>query len=496
MKQAGLTEAGEKIACWRRRPSVMVRELFGAEPDPWQEEALDAFPSTQRLALKAAKGPGKSTVLAWIGWNYLLTRPHPKIGATSISAANLADGLWTEMAKWRLRSALTREKFVWTKTRIFAADHPETWFMAAKAWSQSADQAQQANTLAGFHADYVLFLIDESGAMPPAIVVTAEAALAGCVEAHIVQAGNPSTLDGALYRAAMSRLWRVIEITGDPDDPKRSSRIAIDYAREQIEQYGRENPWVIVNIFGRFPPTSINALIGADEVRAAMKRHYREHEIGDAPRVLGVDVARQGADVSVIFPRQGIQAFPPLRLRNVDSAQGAGHVALRWREWDADSVFIDASGGFGAGWIDQLRLLGRAPVGVQFAGAATKKERYANKRAEIYFELVEWIKRGGALPDLPELTSALTQTTYSFAGDRLLLEPKDAIRAKLGYSPDDADALALTFSAPVTRHAERVGLRSAGSAAEVYRPFAELDRAVEIGRSRDAGVYNPFATLV
>src|SRR5262249_32860392 len=94
----------------------------------------------------------------WTG--YLLTRPHPKIAATSISATNLADGLWSEVAKWQAKSELLKTKFTWTKTRIFSNEHPETWFMAFKSWSRSADANEQANTLAGFHADYVLFLLD------------------------------------------------------------------------------------------------------------------------------------------------------------------------------------------------------------------------------------------------------------------------------------------------------------------------------------------------
>ena len=47
------------------------------------------------------------------------------------------------------------------------------------------------------------------------------------------------------------------------------------------------------------------------------------------------------------------------------------------------------------------------------------------------------------------LSAALSQTTYSFRGDRLLLEPKEQVKARLGYSPDDADALALTFAQAV-----------------------------------------------
>src|SRR6476660_4353957 len=75
-----------------------------------------------------------------------------------------------------------------------------------------------------------------------------------------------------------------------------------------------------------------------------------------------------------------------------------------------------------------------------------------NKRTEMYFEAVDWIRRGGVLPPGPasqELIAALSRTTYSFRGDRLLLEPKDQVKARLGYSPDDADAFALTFAQPV-----------------------------------------------
>jgi phage terminase large subunit len=96
----------QRFAEWRAHPAKMVRELFKIEPDPWQEEALESFPHDQRIAMKACKGPGKTAVLAWLAWNFLLTRPHPKVLATSIAGDNLADGLWTEMALWRSKCPL------------------------------------------------------------------------------------------------------------------------------------------------------------------------------------------------------------------------------------------------------------------------------------------------------------------------------------------------------------------------------------------------------
>jgi hypothetical protein len=443
----------EAFEAWKAHPSRFVRNVFGVRPDPWQDDVLEAFPRRPRLAMKACKGPGKTAVLAWLAWNFLLTRDDPKIAATSVSGDTLADNLWAEMAKWQARSDLLTARFEWTRTRIFSRERPETWWMSARTWAKTADRARLGQTLAGLHSDYILFLLDESGGIPDAVMASAEAALASCVEGHIVQAGNPTHLEGPLWRACTGerRLWHVTEITADPDDPKRATRVKAEWAREQIEKYGRDNPWVLVNVFGRFPPASLDTLIGPDECRAATTRAWRPEDIAGAARILGVDVARFGDDASVIFPRQGLVAFPPLRFRNIDGTQGAGAVARKWTDWQADACFIDDTGGFGSSWIDNLCRLGRAPVGIAFSGRASDP-RYDNKRTEMYFEAIDWIRRGGQLPPgaaSHELIAALSQTTYSFRGDRLLLEPKDQVKARLGYSPDDADAFVLTFAQPV-----------------------------------------------
>jgi len=473
--------AAEALRRWRERPDLFVREVFGATPDPWQDEVLRAFPASPRLAMKASKGPGKSTVLAWIGWNFLLTRPHPKIAATSISRDNLRDCLWAELAKWRAKSPLLQAAFEWTKERIFAKDHPETWWMSARAWSQSADPQQQADTLAGLHADYTLFLLDETGGIPDAVMAAAEAALATGIECHIVQAGNPTRLEGPLYRACTSEraLWHVVEISGDPDDPNRASRVDIEWARQQIQKYGRDNPFVMVNVLGKFPPGSLNTLIGPDAIAEAMRRRHHPTAAQHEARILGVDVGRFGDDASVIFPRQGIIAFEPKVYRNLDSMQGAGAVARKWADWEADACFVDETGGYGAGWVDALRRLKRDPIGVQFS-ARPADPRYYNKRAEMYFLLVEWIGRGGQLPECPELTQALTQTTYSFRGDRLLLEDKEQLKERLGFSPDHADALALTFAAPVTPRPKWQPPRPRQP--QDYDPFADLWKLPDAGR--------------
>ncbi len=446
-----------KIREWRADPILFVREVFKVEPDAWQKDFLMAFCKRNRVAAKACKGPGKTAVLSWCAWWFLVVFPHPKIAATSITGDNLKDGLWTEMAKWQKKSQFLTQSYVWTATRIYAKHHPETWWMSARAWAKGASAEQQANALAGLHADFILFIIDEAGGVPDAVMAAAEAALANAGTevnpnsvAKLLICGNPTHLSGPLYRACTSErnLWHVIEITGDPDDPKRSPRISIQWAKEQIAKYGADNPWVLVNVFGKFPPSSINALLGPDEVSAAMRRTVRPEMYNRSAKALGVDVARQGDDRSIIFPRQGIVAFKPKILRVPHLRTVAGHVAQAIQKFNPDGVNVDATGGFGWGVIEPLQEWGYTVNPTEFSNSAFSRQ-FFNKRTEMLWEMAQWVKKGGCLPNIPELAVELTALTYTFKGDQIFVISKDQIKDEIGVSPDLADGLALTFAVPL-----------------------------------------------
>lgn len=484
-------EAG-KIRHWRENPVAFVRDNFKVEPDQWQAEALMVFPKTPRLAMKACAGPGKTALLSWLGWNFMVTRPTPWIGCTSITGDNLKSGLWTEFSRWQDKSPTLKDTFVKTATTIFAKAAPQTWKIEARTWARDADPEQIGNALAGIHNDYVMWLLDESGDYPDAIMATCEGIFAGSPkEAHIVQAGNPTRRGGPLYQAWRNQAgtWACIEITADPDSPRRTPRVSIEHARAMIRQYGRDNPWVKVKIFGEFPDTDFNALISEDEVRASFDRIYQPFDIQNHPIILAADVAQQGDDQSVIVRRQGLQGFKPRKFRNINSIEGAGIFSREWDNHLADAGFIDATGGFGAGWIDQLGVRGYSATGVQFAAKAHKPERYHNKRAEMYFDLVEWIKKGGALPESDELVKSLTNTTYSHKNDRLLLEPKEDVKSKIGYSPDEADAWAMTFAEPVAMKDRRRG-RPARHQVD-YDPFANFQMGGSLGKAISDS-YDPY----
>ena len=443
-----MSAAAARIAAWRRDPVLFVRDNFRIEPDAWQVDVLHAFATDNRIAMTACKGPGKTAVLAWMIWNFIATRPFANVACTSISGDNLQDGLWKELAKWQSKSEFLLEAFEWQKTRIIAKEAPATWWASARSWAKSASPEQQANTLAGLHADYMLFVVDEAGGVPSAVGATAEAALAAGIESKFVMAGNPTHTEGPLYAAATSQrhLWRLFNITGDPADPKRSPRVSIEWAQQQIDMFGRDNPWVLVNVFGLFPPSSINSLLGPDEVRAAMGRGLREDQFSWSQKRLGIDCARFGDDRTVIFPRQGLASHMPTVMRGARGTEIASKVMHIKREWGSEVEFLDDTGGWGQSTIDTLLAAGHSPIGVQFHSTQTNDPRYKNRRAEMWMEMAEWIKRGGSLPNVPELVAELTTPTYTYIEGKFTIEKKDQVKERLGRSPDLADALALTFA--------------------------------------------------
>jgi hypothetical protein len=149
--------------------------------------------------------------------------------------------LWKELAKWLQASPVLAQSFEWQSSRIVSRTRASTWFVSARQWSKSADAQQQSQTLAGLHADYTMFVLDEAGSIPQAVAVTAEAALASGRDCKLVIAGNPTSLTGPLYSAAVTQRahWHVVTVTGDPANPKRSPRVDRAWAQQQIDAYGQ-----------------------------------------------------------------------------------------------------------------------------------------------------------------------------------------------------------------------------------------------------------------
>lgn len=495
----------ERIKEWRHNPCKFATDVFGIELDHWQEQALTAIGGEQkarrRVAMKACTGPGKSAILAIAGWHRLSCFSNgsnfPKgVALSGEGRDNLRDNLWTELLKWQNRSPMLMQQFTWNKSQITQINHPD-WFLSARSYAANADSEAVGRSLSGLHSEFPFILLDETGQMPLTVGQKSEQIFTGgVVDGLIMQAGNPTSTSGLLYHTCTNdrENTEIITITADPDDPHRTSRVDINHAREMIEKYGKDNAWVMATILGLFPPGGLNSLLSLDEVESAMKRKLAKETYTFAQKRLGIDVARFGDDRTIIFPRQGLQAFNFVEMRNARSNDIAARVIYAKQKWSSEVEFVDGTGGYGSGVIDSMIQGGYSPLEIHFSGKAIDP-RYFNKRSEMWFSVAEWIKRGGCLPHNDKLIQELIAPTYTFKNGKMLLEPKAQIKDRLGYSPDIADALCLTFAHPDTPgrteldyYKERFGKQNARVLSE-YDPLRESN---DVGVSQTQHEWDPI----
>lgn len=445
-----------QMRLWQKNPKIFLADCFDWHPDPWQEDVLGLYLTHQRIGLIASKGPGKTGLIAALVWHFFLTNRTPKIGCLSVTEGNLKANLWAELLMLRARSAFAKKATREGAQRITLVGHEGYSFIDARSYSKSADANEQASALAGLHADNVMFAIDEAGTIPDAIFATADAALSTGdgpqKKAKILCAANPEVPSGTLYRAVKGKSiqkWATYKISGDPLDPKRAPRVSVTWAQEQIDQFGRDNPWVKVNVLAEYPDSAVDTLISEEEVHQAMQRKIEEKEVRSAQHRLGVDVARGGIDNSALVRRRGLKVYPiQLVSSALDGPELAGIIQMEVRDNNIERIFIDNTGGYGSSALDALRRatdhIDVTPV--VYNARAQQNKIYFNKRTEMWVRMRDAIRNGLCLPNDPSLMEEICAAKIYFHGGVIRLEEKDQIKSRIGRSPDKADALAQTFA--------------------------------------------------
>ena len=221
-----------------------------------------------------------------------------------------------------------------------------------------------------------------------------------------------------------------------------------------------------------YPATAEEAFqTGGDESFIKSEHVYRARKntvkpASGTPIVLGVDIARGGSDKTHIIDRQGrkLGGNANQTLDTDDLMVIAGVVANEIERLDPIKVFIDVTG-VGGGVYDRLKELGyhRVVVGINFGQKPIDDRQFANKRAEMWGLLRDWLDdpAGVDIPDDDDLHTQFCAPVWGKGATRfnsnsqILLEPKDHIKERLGFSPDGGDAAALTFAMPVTRARRR-----------------------------------------
>ena len=207
------------------------------------------------------------------------------------------------------------------------------------------------------------------------------------------------------------------------------------------------------------------------------------HDVDGLPVIFGLDVARFGDDNSSLWMRQGVMTKRLFSVNGYDNIRLARLLVEHMKYEKPRAVFLDISGGLGAGVYDYLKDLGYNNIhAVNFGAKADKADRYANKRCEMYAEAKEWLIDGGCLPyegkEAEDAAEDLAAQEYFIdRNSRTALVEKEDIKEALGRSPDDGDALVLTFAAPVAAEdgLNRLG-PVAGAAPRKYDPLWRTKR--------------------
>lgn len=454
-------------------------------PDEWQVWVLtqvrDGLMTPNEailLSVTSGHGIGKSALVAWLVWWSYSTFPGTRGVVTANTENQLKTKTWVEIAKWH-RLFIARSLFKCTATAIFSVDEDTAreWRIDIVPWSERNTEA-----FAGLHnaGKRIIIVFDEGSAIPDVIYEVTEGALTDLdTELMWFCFGNPTRNTGRFRElfagGRFAHRWKSREV--DSRSVKRTNK---EQLNRWVEDYGIDSDFVRVRVLGKFPRTDASSFIPRDLCLEAVSRVIPEQQ--HEPVVLGVDVARFGDDFSVIYPRKGRDAVSrPIRLfQGINTMQLASRVIEALHDFDATTVFVDGTG-VGGGVVDRLRSLGVPVIEVQFGarpdGTNTieREVRYANKRAEIWGGLRDWLSVGKIPDAIPRsdisLVNELTVPTYTFrpGTDAIQLEPKDMIKRRGERSPDVADALALTFAYP----ALPAGIALASSQPQDYNPFAE-----------------------
>ena len=425
---------GQAILTFRNDPAGYVRCIMGAEPDTWQEAALNAIVSNQRVAVASGHGVGKTALTSWMIHWFMATRPDPQVVVTANTGQQLASKTWRELAKWNQKAA-NGAWFQHSATRFSLKEAPDTWFASAIPWTEHNSEA-----FAGTHEDNVLNVFDEASSIPDIIweVVEGSMTTAGAKWAAF---GNPTRNTGR-FRECWGRFrhrWHTMQV--DSRTAKQADKAQI---QAWIEDYGLESDFVKVRVLGEFPSQSSNQFISIEDVDACVA--YKAEGFKAMPKILAADVARFGDDQSVICKRHGRKVAPLKAWRGMDLMATADIIMREIDEYAPDATVVDETG-LGAGVVDRLRQLNYSVTGFNGGEAAKDKAKYKNKRVEVWGLMRDALRERIELPNDSELRQDLIGPEYAFTPtQQILLEKKEDMKKRGLASPDRGDALAMTWA--------------------------------------------------
>lgn len=416
-----------------------------------------------RKGVSSGHGIGKTAEVSWLTHWGLSTFEDCKVILMAGTGDQLKTKTQPEVAKW-FRLGFNADFFEVNVTSIKAREegHEPTWRADFTTWSEENPQAS-----AGAHnrRKRLLIIYEEAAGIPDVIWKTQEGAMTDAdTEIIWIAISQCTRSEGMFYEATHGTQrdrWRAEVI-----DSRTVEGVNVEEINEDIKIYGEHSDHVRVRWLGLYPLAGEGKFIDLDLVHKAQSAILPT--FNDDPLVAGVDLSWGGSDDTVVRFRKGLDArsIPPVKIRGQFTKNPAvvrerlvDVLNTTYRGESVSMMFLDNSGvGGNAGAIlSGLHNLGYQNVmGINFGDQALRDQFYVLRRDEMWGGMKEWMRRGGCIDDDRELKSDLQKPILiSDREQRIKLEPKDLMKKRLAKegldsaSPDDGDALALTFALPV-----------------------------------------------
>ncbi len=421
--------------------------------------AAGESPQTYKCAISSGRGPGKSTLVAWL----TLWQLSCQLGSTVILTANtdsqLTNKTFGEVGKWltlsinsywfeRIQKGLMPAPWLATAMKEKLKIDQQYYYAKGELWNEDNPDA-----FAGAHNPLGMMVIfDEASGIPqPIWTVTEGFFTERSIYRFWFAFSNPRSNTGAFHDCFTRHrdFWRTRKI--DARTVEGLDRAVYD---EIIQKYGDDSREARVEVKGEFPTQGDRQFISRSIVADACDREL-DRQDDYAALCMGVDPARFGDDSTVIRFRRGRDArsIPAIVLKGADNMVVANKCAELIEKFNPDAVFVDS--GAGSGVIDRLKEMGFKVFEVQF-GSSSEDPQYYDHRTELWGRMRDWL--GGAMigresDEDRKLIEDIVGPEYEFMGreDKIKLESKEKMKGRGLASPDNADALAVTFHAKIAR---------------------------------------------
>lgn len=443
----GTPLAGKTIRRWQAKKLQYIAKFIHDN----KETPMDLF-QYLRMATASGRGIGKSALVSMIVIWFFSTR----IGSATVVAANSKAQLLSytvpEIKKW-ITLALNTNWFDTTSLKIspnkWLAEmverdlgiSAEYWYIEGKIWSE-----ENPDAFAGLHNAYgVLVVFDEASGIPRTIWDVSKGFFTEQTREKFWFAySNPRRTDGEFYEkfnkdSPESKRWVTDNI--DSRDVEGVDRKKFD---DDVADHGEDSDYVRVEVRGLFPLGAGDTFIPRNAVEEAALRQCLAGNM--SPLVMSVDVARRGLDETVFRFRRGYDArtIKPLRYRGLNAVECANKIVEIKRAYMPDYVIVDGSG-YGAGVCDILESMNHSVLMFVGGQRAYDSSRFLNRRAEVWSKMKDWLLKGTSCIDNHELlVRQLCSISYQFKEktNQLVMQSKE----DMTDSPDDADALSMTFA--------------------------------------------------